>query len=442
MKRLALLATGLAVVLAASPALSQDEAPPPTPPKPGTAPSPTPSPETPPVAPPPEPAPAPGGPLKALDVKIEPFASIVGGVKVDTIIEATGAGHGAIAAEHREGRVSAISVADFGLRGKIGQYVSFISELMANGGTSLHGSSAWEGQAALQVRQQLVRIAVGQWMIEAGRIIDEASLNFLSAHIGDTLYQDTAVRDPLLYSGFNMGNGLRGTFEPVPGFRAGLTFTAGNPTSMSSSLEVGGSFPPFDRIWTQPFQAVQQSPNTYPDDTFHMMVFAPSLMYTHELFEAKAEFQGYTIDINTNKDDDHPIRGYNIRGGVKFKLLDEKLGLFANGSLDRNDTVDPTNTSVLSPDKFTGLTYGGGVDFNYRKMAPGRFNGIGAQYDRVQFKVGDGNTTNLHYVNVGTSYWLNQWLAVGARFAIWLRNDVDVHDEGERSFIATLRLAL
>jgi hypothetical protein len=366
----------------------------------------------------------------------------VGGVKVDTIIEATGIGHGAAAEEHREGRVSAISVADFGLRGKVGSYVSFVSELMANGGASLHGASSYEGQAALQVRQQLVRFTSGMWMVEAGRVIDEASLNFVSAHIGDTLYQDTATRDPLLYSGFNMGNGIRGTVEPLPGLRAGLTFTAGNPTATSASLQVGGSFPPFERFYTQPFQAVQQSPNTYPDDTFHMMLFAPSVMYSNEFVEAKAEFQGYTIDINTNKDDDHPLRGYNVRGNLKGKFLEERITPFLNVAVDRNDTVNPLNTSELAPDKYTGLTYGGGFDLNYKKIAPGRFIGAGAQYDRVQFKVGDGNVTNLHYINVGGTYWINDWVAVGARFAVWLRNDVGVHDEGERSGIVTMRLAL
>lgn len=383
--------------------------------------------------------PTPAEPVKAEVVKtdlvkIEPFATIVGGLKGDTVIQSPD--------EQRQGRVSAIALTDFGLRGTVGSLVSFESELMANGGTSLHGSSAWEGQAALQVRRQVVRVTGGPWMFEAGRVLDEASVNFVSAHVGDTLMQDTAVRDALLYSGINMGNGIRGTYEAVSGLRVGLTFTAGNPVATTSSLQVGGSFPPFDRFYIQPYQAVKQSPNNYPDDTFHIMLVSPSLLYTSAYVDARAAFQGFVVDTNTSRRDDENIRGYNLRGDVRVKLFDEALVPFANAALERNDTVQPTDVSKLAADKYQSLTVGGGVDFNYAHPFAGRANGIGAQYDRVQYQVGSGNVTNLHYVNVGTTYWLNSRAALGARAAVWLRNDVGVHDEGERSLILTLRVVL
>ena len=91
-------------------------------------------------------------------IQIDPFVAIVTGLKVDTIIQGEG--------ESREGRVSAMMLSDFGLRGKIGDLVSFESELMANGGTSLHGASAWEGQAALQVRKQIVRLTYAPWVFQ------------------------------------------------------------------------------------------------------------------------------------------------------------------------------------------------------------------------------------------------------------------------------------
>ena len=379
-------------------------------------------------------------PSKILDaVKVEPFVTLVGGLKGDTIIQASDQ---AQAPEQRRGRVSAIALGAFGLRGTVGSLVSFHSELMFNGGTSLHGSSAWEGQAALQVRRQVVRLATGPWMIEAGRVIDEASVNFVSAHVLDTLLQDTATRDPLLYSGFNMGNGVRGTYEALPGLRLGLTFTAGNPVATTSSLQVGGSFPPFERFYIQPYQAVKQSLNNYPDDTFHMMLLSPSILFSNPYVDAKAAFQGYVVDTNTNRKDDENIRGYNVRGDLRVKLYDEALVPFANASLERNDTVLPTDVSKLSPDKYTSLTFGGGVDVNYRRPWAGRSNGIGAQYDRIQYQVGNGNITNLHYINVGTTYWLNANTALGLRAAVWLRNDVGVHDEGERSLLLTLRIVL
>jgi hypothetical protein len=364
-------------------------------------------------------------------VTIQPYASIVGGAKVDTIIQSRD--------EQREGRVSAIALTDFGLHGTLGTWLALESELMANGGTSLHGSSAYEGQAALQVRRQLVRVTDGTWMAEAGRIVDEASVDFFSAHVMDTLLQDTATRDPLLYSGFNLGNGLRGTVEPVKGLRLGLTFTAGNPVSTTASLQVGGSFPPFDRFYIQPYQAVKQGPNNFPDDTFHIMLLAPSILYRDSIVDAHAEMQGYVVDTNTNRSDDDNIRGYNVRANVKLKLADDTVSPFANFALGRNDTVQANDVSKLAPDKYTGIVYGGGVDLNYSHRAPDRPNGVGLQYTRVEYQVGSGNVTNLHYVNVGTTYWIATNAAVGARVAVWLRNDVGVHDEGERSLILTLR---
>ena len=379
-------------------------------------------------------------PSKLLDaVKVEPFATIVGGLKGDTIIQASDL---AQAPEQRQGRVSAIALGAFGLRGTVGSLVSFHSELMFNGGTSLHGSSAWEGQAALQVRRQVVRLATGPWMIEAGRVIDEASMNFVSAHVLDTLLQDTATRDPLLYSGFNMGNGVRGTYEALPGLRLGLTFTAGNPVATTSSLQVGGSFPPFERFYIQPYQAVKQASNNYPDDTFHMMLLSPSILYDSAVFDARVSFQGYVVDTNTTRTDDQNIHGYNLRANARLKLADDMVSPFANFSFGRNDTVLATDQTKLAAEKYTGITFGGGVDVNYAHPFPGRANGVGLQYDRVQYQVGDGNVTNFHYVNVGTTYWLNAYVALGARFATWLRNDVGVHDEGERSMLVTMRLVL
>jgi hypothetical protein len=375
---------------------------------------------------------------------VQPFASIVGGIKVDTIIQAP--------TEHREGRISAISVADFGLRGTVGEWFSFESELLAGGGGGgdpntlpgfeLHGSSAWQGQAQLQVRRQLVRYANGRWMAEAGRVIDEGSVDFVSSHVGDTLLQDTATVYPLLYSGFLLGNGIRGTVEVVHGLRLGLAFLGGNPVSQTGSLQVGGSFPPFNRFYIQPYQNVKQTPDNSPDDTFQMMLFAPSAMYKDDMVEARAELQSYVVDTNTNSTADQVIHGYNARGTAKLKLDDDTVSPFANISLDRNDTVNPNDTSQLAAAKYQSLTWGGGVDFNYAHTTPTRPDGVGIQYERVQYQVGNGDVTDINFFNVGTTYWFNDWIAVGARLAVWVLSQVDTHGEGEVSGLATMRMEL
>jgi hypothetical protein len=279
-------------------------------------------------------------------------------------------------------------------------------------------------------------------MAEAGRVLDEGSVDFTSAHVADTLYQDTATAYPLLYSGLLLGNGLRGTVEVLHGLRLGLTFLAGNPVSQTGSLQVGGSFPPFNRFYIQPYQNVKQEPDNSPDDTFHMMLFAPSAMYSDENVEARAEFQSYVVDTNTNSTADQNIHGLNLRGTAKLKLLEDTVSPFANVSMDKNDTVDPANPSLLARAKYQSLTWGGGIDFNYSHATPTRPNGVGIQYERVQYQVGTGDVTSIHFLNVGTTYWLNDWIAVGARFAVWVLTQVNVHDEGEMSGLATLRMEL
>src|SRR5258708_37811288 len=125
----------------------------------------------------------------------------------------------------------------------------------------------------------------------------------------------------------------------MPGLKLGLTFTAGNPTSTTASLQVGGPFRPFDRFYIQPYQNVKQAPNNFPDDTFHIMLLSPSLMYADKFFETRLAFQGYVVDTNTNRRDDQNIHGYTLRGSFKAKLFDDLVSPFANVALGRHDTV-------------------------------------------------------------------------------------------------------
>ena len=257
--------------------------------------------------------------------------------------------------------------------------------------------------------------------------------------------QDTATRDPLLYSGFNLGNGVRGTFKIIDGLRVGLAFTAGNPVSSTGTLMVGGTFPPYDRVYIQPYQYIGSSANTFPDDSFHMMMISPSILYKDSIVEAKAAFQGVVIDTNTTKTDDDNIKGYNVRGNVKLKLLKETLVPFANFALTRNDTVDPKNVFKLAPDKYTGIVMGGGLDVNYEHPFTCAYdcaNGVGVQYTQVEFQTGSGPVTRLHYLNLGTSYWITEHVAIGARLATWIQVQQGPPDEGERSFLGTLRFVM
>ncbi|MBI2388069.1 MAG: hypothetical protein HYV09_00505 [Deltaproteobacteria bacterium] len=331
----------------------------------------------------------------------------------------------------------------FGLRVRYGEWLTVDSELMANGGPALHGTSAYEGQAALQIRQQVLRLATGSLFGEVGRLIDEASVDFLSRHVGDAFLQDTATRDPLLYSGFNLGNGVRGGVRIGKLVRAGLTLNAGNPVSTTGSLMVGGTFSPFDRFYVQPYQAIGKGPNNYPDDSFHMMMATPWLLIDSKIAEVRLAFQRYVVDTDMTRRTDENIHGYNARAGFRLNLFDRVVSPFANVSLNRNDTVLATDLSKRAAEKYTAVTSGGGIDFNVsRRFQSDVADGFGVQYVHIQHQVGGGAVTRLHYVNVGGTFWLGERVAAGARFAFWVQKQPATPDAGERSVFLTLRYVM
>ena len=332
-------------------------------------------------------------------------------------------------------------IADFGLRGQVTEWASFESEIMANGGRSLHGTSVYDGQAALQVRKQVLHLAKDWWMVEVGRVIDEASVDYFSIHVADTFLQDTATRDAFLFSGFNLGNGVRATAEVLPGLRLGIAANAGNPTSSSSVVAFGGAYPPYSRIYFQAAQITRSDLNGYPDDQFQSYVVTPSLMYNNKYFEGRFAGQLFAIDPNSNDEVSKNLYGYNLRMSFRGHLLDDLISPYFNVAGGRNDVVDPTNVTFLSPDKATALSMGGGVDLNYQKKF-GNFNGIGVQFMQNQQKTGDGPRILNQYFNVGTTYWLHKNIAAGARFALWSTQQPGINTSGERSALMTLRLVL
>jgi hypothetical protein len=370
---------------------------------------------------------------KGLHLRIRPFFSLVGGAKIDTPIQPD--------SSQRDARAAAIMIADFGLRGDITDWASFESEIMANGGRSLHGTSVYDGQAALQVRKQVLHLAKDWWMFEVGRVIDEASVDYFSLHVADTFLQDTATRDSFLFDGFNLGNGVRGTAEILPGLRIGLAANAGNPTSTSSVIALGGAYPPYSRIYFQAAQATRQDLNGYPDDQFQAYVVTPSILYNSKYFESRLATQMFVVDPNSNDEISRNLYGYNLRGNLRAHLIDNMFSPYVNIAYGRNDVVDPSNVTFLSPDKSTAVSEGGGLDFNYQKKH-GNFNGIGVQYMQNQQKTGDGPRLQNRYFNVGTTYWLHKNIAAGARFALWSTEQAGINTTGERSVLLTLRLVL
>jgi len=390
----------------------------------------------------PEPLPAAGAPPmpeddSTKDLVVRPYALVSGGIKYDTVYDKP--------EEDKQNRLSTFALGRLGLRARWKDWVSAESELMASGGIGLHGTSSYEGQAALQVRQQVIRLGKDGWLVEVGRLIDPASVDFYSAHVGETFLQDTATRDPLLYDGFNLGNGIRAAYEIFPGLELALTFNAGNPVSTTASLMIGGAFPPFERFYTQPYQAVNQGPNHFPDDTFHIYVLTPAILVDTKVVDVKVALQGFDVNTNMNRSNDDHIRGYNARGTLRLKLLDDTVVPFASGAFTQNDTLMTNDLSKRGPDRSRAIDVGGGVDYNYErrwKCSWDCADGIGIQYQNVQYQVGEGIVTSLRYLNVGTTYWLAPNVALGARFAMWFQEVAGQAAIGERSGIVALRFVM
>jgi hypothetical protein len=371
------------------------------------------------------------------DLLVRPYALVTGGMKYDAVHDKP--------EEARENRVATFALGRLGLRARWKDWVYAESEFMASGGIGMHGTSAYEGQAAMQVRQQLIRIGNGAWRIEAGRFIDPASVDFYSQHVAESFLQDTATRDALLYTGFNLGNGVRGQYEIYPGLKLGLTFNAGNPVSTTASLMIGGSFPPFERFYTQPYQAVNQGPNHFPDDTFHIMIITPAVMLDTKYIDAKLALQRFDVNTNMNRQDDAHILGYNLRGTARLKLLDGMVVPFASGAFTQNDTMKPNDLATRAAERYRAIDIGGGADVNYARRYKCSYDcadGIGVQYQNVQYQVGEGIVTTNRYLNVGTTYWLAPNVALGARFAMWFTEVAGQASVGERSGIVALRFVM
>src|SRR5262245_41982013 len=89
-----------------------------------------------------DPEPPPPEPFR---LEVHPILQLAGGL----------GGELPYAATYRAPRLTTLMVSRFGLRATLADWLEVESEFEANAG--YHGASAWEGQAALSVRNQLIR---------------------------------------------------------------------------------------------------------------------------------------------------------------------------------------------------------------------------------------------------------------------------------------------
>jgi hypothetical protein len=380
--------------------------------------------------PPPEPPPAPAPPPKRR--WIEPYGAIAGGVELESL--------------HQPANVQAqtqnptVAITRIGIRGGIGRYISYASEIEASiGGPLGYGASVWEGQAALAIWDQYIRYTRAGWSIAAGRITDAASIDYTSEHVADLLLADMFTRDPLLYSGADRGNGIQASYDLGSHVTAGLTLHSTNPTGITGTLIIGGKLTPFDRPFYLAAAAVGNNANNLPDQNLHIYFGSPSLVLRFDRFELKSEVQMYSLDTQVAVMDAQPIRGYNLRLAAKTwaDVGAGRVVAFANVSRNKNEILDPTTSKYRLPGLFQSYTVSAGVDWDYKKR-----NGIGVQYAMVDTEE-PGQHVRMHYLNVGTSYWIEDALAIGVRGAVFAQQiSGEAMTTGERALFVTARLVL
>lgn len=336
-------------------------------------------------------------------LSVEPYATIVGGAYGQFIMNRSDI------PDDREDRFTTVALTRIGLRACWGRHVTLVSELELNAGP--YGTSVWEGQAAIQVRNQLLRLEYEGLQVDVGRITDPASLDYFSAYVANMLLTDDLTRFPLLVSGFNRGNGVLARYELFEGLHLGFTVNAGNPTSTTGTVMIGGTFPPFARFYEVPWSNVGRDARGFPTSSFHVVLLSPSVTFEHEYVRAQAAFQYFDANTNTGSSADAHIDGYNLRAGVEGRFWEGRIRPFANVSRVHNDVVDPTDLGTLSDECYEAVTAGGGLDVNILPTF-----GVGGQYVWVREQQGNGTLQQRHFVNAGASFSFIEGVWIDARY--------------------------
>lgn len=339
------------------------------------------------------------------------------------------------------GRTSTLVLARFGVEGKIADWISFRSVFERNIGFSLArngpvGTSVWEGTASLQARENYIRLKRWGFELSGGIVPDPASVDFISDNTLDLFGMDPYVRDPLLVSGFNQGQGFLLRYSRW-GATLGLAFTGGNPLTSSSSFGFGGQVSALGTLFSAPVRAIASG---VPGSDIQLMLFSPSLTYENRWFDVKVALQIYDVDIDLTQEDDRALSGYNVRATAQVKPLKDMLRIFVSGALRSNQQIVITDVTMQLDNDFSAAVFAAGLDFDY-----GDFS-IGGQYYWIRTEATEANALFNQYINVGATYWLwERSVSAGVR---WAHSRIDSENEDlpnltdTHSVIGSLRILL
>lgn len=369
-------------------------------------------------------------------------------------------------------RTSSLLLARLGFEGKLFEHLTFRTLFERNLGYTLArngpvGTSVWEGTASLQARENYLRFSYEGFSITGGIFPDPASVDYISQNVLDGFGMDPYVRDPLLVTGFNQGQGfmLRYNWRWLT---VGVSYTGGNPLTSSLAFGFGGDVSSLGTLFTAPLRALS---NGIPGSDIHMNLINPSVTFETEYFDIKAGAQLYFVDVDVTTEDDVKLRGYNLRATWRLKLVDDDVQLFGTGAYRQNDQLnireveflrcspeDPRPPGECTPEGFEGMSFGGGLDVTFGFVGLDELS-VGGMYYWIRSDLGTvgivgdepgmldfvPNRLTSEYINIGLTWFpYPPNFSIGAR---WARSTAEATVSDARfkytdSFILSMRLII
>jgi hypothetical protein len=325
-------------------------------------------------------------------------------------------------------RITTLALSRFGFEGALDKHVEFGLQLQRDLGFSIAGggpvgTGVWEGTASIQARESYIRLK--RWGVElsAGIVSDPASVDFVPSQVFSLFGMDPYIRDSLLFSGFNMSQGVMlRIHDPylyklgMPGkLTLGMHFTSGNPLITSLSFGFGGNVSSNGTLFTSPLRALS---NGFPGSNIEVQTYSPSLTYEVDLakqigLDLRAGLQFYRVDIDVQSTDDVHIAGSNARVSARLRL--PYVALMGSYAHRTNDQLPIPDLTMLSPDKYKANVYSFGAEGTYDRA------GLGVLFSNVTQDFSATAANTARYVNVAASYAIDpSYLSVGLRFAaLW-----------------------
>lgn len=374
-------------------------------------------------------------------------------------------------------RSSTLLLARIGFEGQLFKYVTFRTLFERNLGYTLGrngpvGTSVWEGTASLQARENYLRFAYAGFSITGGIFPDPASVDFISQNVLDAFGMDPYVRDPLLVTGFNQGQGLMLRYT-MPGswdwLTVGVSYTGGNPLTSSLAFGFGGDVSNLGSLFTAPLRTLA---NGIPGSDIHMNLINPSVTVDTDVFDLKLGAQLYFVDVDVTTDEDVRLRGYNLRGTTRVSFLDEDIQFFGTFAFRENDQINVRELEFLrcspederppgecAPEAFRGVSFGVGADLSFGFVGIPELS-VGGMYYWIRSDLGTvgvpvpdmpgeidfvSNDLTTEYINVGLTWFpFPPNFSIGAR---WARSTADTTVNEPRlkitdSFILSMRLII